>query len=210
MPNIRSLRRVVLSALFAVAASVAAPWTARAAGKEAWVPPVEPSGKPQLKLKVSKYEGGTNGELTVEVTNPGTAPADFDAQGLYFVPTGDPDHAPQRLGAVGPFQVTSEQGTPRRSKVTLPPGGKATLRLDVYCIDSHRRSPRTGDDFELASARMPKQLASEIQAEAGKAAAKVGGYAAPAAKASVQSEVWKARDKKWIKLDGEGNQEAVK
>jgi len=34
--------------------------------------------------------------------------------------------------------------------------------------------------------------------------------AAPAAKGAVQSEVWKNRDKKWIKLDGEGEQEAAK
>jgi len=206
----KNVVRGVVCAALAVASLVAAPVAARAAGKEAWVPPAEPAGKPQLKLKVSKYEGGTNGELTVEVTNPGTAPADFDAQGLYFVPTGDPDHAPQRLGAVGPFQVTTEQGSPRKAKLTVPAGGKATLRLDVYCIDSHRRSPRTGDDFEMASARMPKQLSSEIHSQAGKAAERVGGYAAPAAKSSVQSEVWKARDKKWIKLDGEGKQEAVK
>jgi hypothetical protein len=207
-----SIQRTILSSLIAVASLLAAPVAAFAAepAKEAWVPPAEPSGKPQLKLKVSKYVGGTNGELTVEVTNPGSAPAEFDAQGLYFVPTGDPDHAPQRLGAVGPFQVRSEQGSPRKSKLTVPAGGKATLTLDVYCIDSHRRSPRTGDDFALAPERMPKQLSSEIHAEAGKAAEKAGGYAAPAAKSSVQSEVWKARDKKWLKLYGEGKQEATK
>jgi len=34
-------------------------------------------------------------------------------------------------------------------------------------------------------------------------------FAAPA-KAAVQSEVWKNRDKKWIELDGEGRQELGK
>ena len=37
-----------------------------------------------------------------------------------------------------------------------------------------------------------------------------GGVSAPAAKGAVQSQVWKNRDKKWIKLDGEGEQEAAK
>ena len=32
----------------------------------------------------------------------------------------------------------------------------------------------------------------------------------PAAKSEIQSEVWKSRDAKWIKLDGEGQQEATK
>jgi hypothetical protein len=174
-----------------------------------WVPAQSPNDKPQLKLTIDGYKGGTNGELTVSLENPGTAPAEFDAQGLYFVPAGNPDDAPQRLGAVGPFRVNAEQGA-TRTRLTIPAGGKSTVRLDVYCIDSHRRSPRTGDKFALATERMPKQLSSEIYKNADQAAKSVGGYAAPPAKASVQSEVWKARDKKWLKLQGEGKQEATK
>jgi hypothetical protein len=57
---------------------------------------------------------------------------------------------------------------------------------------------------------MPKELAREIDQESYKAAIGAGGYAAPAAKSAVQSEVWKARDKKWLRLEGEGKQEATK
>ena len=49
-----------------------------------------------------------------------------------------------------------------------------------------------------------------IDADATRAAASYGGVSAPAAKSAVQSEVWKNRDKKWIKLEGEGAQEAAK
>jgi hypothetical protein len=57
---------------------------------------------------------------------------------------------------------------------------------------------------------MPASLARTIDDNAKKAADENGGYAAPAAKGAVQGEVWKARDAKWIKLDGEGKQEADK
>jgi hypothetical protein len=169
-----------------------------------------PGSTAPISLKVDGYHGGTNGELTVEVRNDGKATTDFDAQGLYFVPTGDPDKAPQRLGAVGPFQQKGQSGWERKRTLTLQPGATATIKLDVYCIDSHRRSPTTGDNFKMAKDRMPKTLSTDIYKAADSAAATVGGYAAPAAKSSVQSEVWKNRDKKWIKLDGEGRQEATK
>lgn len=170
-----------------------------------------PGSAAPVELRVAEYQGGTNGELTVDVRNSGAQPAEFDAEGLYFVPAGNPDEAPQRLGAVGPFQQRAGSSWERKRTLALKPGEQATIKLDVYCIDSHRRSPRTGDRFHLAQTRMPKTLASEIRKNADQAAQSVsGGYAAPAAKASVQSEVWKARDKKWLKLDGEGKQEAAK
>lgn len=193
---------------FVVALSLAIATPALAAPPETWVP--ETTGKPAVKMQVKGYEGSSNGELTVEISNPGKAPARFDAQGLYFVPNGDPDDAQQRVGAVGPFRVVSEQSTKSVTEWTLPPGGSATIKMDVFCIDSHRRSPRTGDAFKLATTRMPKALTREISRESDEAAQKVGGYAAPEAKSSVQSEVWKARDKKWIKLEGEGKQELSK
>ena len=169
-----------------------------------------PGSTAPVSLKVAGYQGGTNGELTVEVRNDGNQATDFDAQGLYFVPTGDPDQAPQRLGAVGPFQQKGQRGWERKRTLSLAPGASATIKLDVYCIDSHRRSPTTGDHFKMARDRMPKTLSTDIYKSADRAADRVGGYAAPAAKSSVQSEVWKNRDKKWIKLDGEGKQELTK
>ncbi len=170
-----------------------------------------PGSTAPVELRVAEYQGGTNGELTVDVRNNGAQPAEFDAEGLYFVPAGNPDEAPQRLGAVGPFQQRAGARWERKRTLALKPGEQATIKLDVYCIDSHRRSPRTGDRFHLAQTRMPKTLSSEIRKNADQAAQGVsGGYAAPAAKATVQSEVWKARDKKWLKLDGEGKQEAAK
>ena len=50
----------------------------------------------------------------------------------------------------------------------------------------------------------------DIDNDAQKSAASYGGVSAAAAKPSVQSQVWKNRDKKWIELDGEGKQEAAK
>jgi hypothetical protein len=160
-----------------------------------------------LRMNVVRYEGGSNGQLTVEVLNPTASAGDFSAQGLYFIPDENANNAPQRLGAVGPFSV---HGGPTSEHVSVPPSGKVTLKLDVFCIDSHRRAPATGDVFHLAGARMPVNLSNDIAANARKAATANGGYAAPAAKSAVQSEVWKARDKKWLKLEGEGRQEAGK
>ena len=57
---------------------------------------------------------------------------------------------------------------------------------------------------------MPATLSADIDKQARRAAKESGGFAAPAAKSAVQSEVWKSRDARWIELDGEGDQEAVK
>ena len=84
------------------------------------------------------------------------------------------------------------------------------MTLDVYCIDSHRASPSSSTSFRVAKERAPKPLVQSIDEDASRAAADYGGVSAPAAKGAVQSEVWKNRDKKWIKLDGEGAQEAAK
>src|SRR5688572_18151281 len=63
-----------------------------------------------LQLRIVRYDGSTNGVLMVEVKNPGAEPVQFSAKGLYFVPQGDADQAPQRLGAVGPFTMQTQQG----------------------------------------------------------------------------------------------------
>src|SRR5439155_446066 len=118
----------------------------------------------------------------------------------YFVPQMNPDVAPQRLGAVGSQVLNLRAG--ETEKLTLP----------VYCIDSHRGAPSDATPFRVAGDRIPVELSSTIKSEATKASAGYGGLdsAAPAAKSAVQGQVWKYRDQKWIKLQGEGPQEATK
>lgn len=163
-----------------------------------------------LELRVAAYNGSTNGILEVDVKNPTARPVEFSAKGLYFVPGGDPNHAPQRLGAVGPFQVEIQSHWERREQLTLAAGSTTRLKLDVYCIDSHRASPSSATPFRLAKDRVPKPIVDAIDKDAAAAAVPMGGVSAPRAKSAVQSEVWKNRDKKWVELDGEGSQEAAK
>ena len=164
-----------------------------------------------LLMRIVQYAGSTNGAITVEVKNPTNQPQQFSAKGIYFVPTADANNAPQRLGAVGPFQLQSNNGTSQRmDHTTIAAGATARMTLDVYCIDSHRASPSSSTSFRIAKDRVPEALMDAIDDGASKSAAGYGGVAAPAAKPAVQSEVWKNRDKKWIKLDGEGKQEAAK
>jgi hypothetical protein len=163
-----------------------------------------------FEMRVVKYDGSTNGQLLVEVRNTSNKTATFNAEGLYFVPNGDPDKAPQRLGAVGPYQQKTEKGWERKDNLALQPGQSAKLMLDVYCIDSHRSSPSSANTFSVGKTKMPKSLTRSIDRDARKSAKEAGGFAAPAAKGAVQREVWKNRDKDWIKLDGEGAQEAGK
>jgi len=164
-----------------------------------------------LLMRIVQYAGSTNGAITVEVKNPTNQPQQFSAKGIYFVPTANANEAPQRLGAVGPFQLQSNNGTSQRmDHTTIAAGATARMTLDVYCIDSHRASPSSSTSFRVAKDRVPAALVREIDEDANKSAAGYGGVSAPAAKGAVQSEVWKNRDKKWIKLDGEGKQEAAK
>jgi hypothetical protein len=185
---------------------------AAADGRFHRVPAAKRADRSPLQLRVVRYDGGTNGELTVEVENPGGKALMFEATGLYFVPDGDADQAPQRLGAVGPMQlVASGDGErARKDRVLVPAHGSVQVVLDVFCIDSHRSSPTSETPFTLASTRMPKQLAAGIERASAHAAVTVGGYAAPAAKASIQDVVWTTRDAKWVELAGEGTQEAAK
>jgi len=164
-----------------------------------------------LLMRIVQYQGSTNGAITVEVKNPTGEPQEFSAKGIYFVPTANANEAPQRLGAVGPFQLQSASGVSQRlDRTTIAPGATARMTLDVYCIDSHRASPSSSTSFRVAKERAPKPLVQSIDDDATRAAAEYGGVSAPAAKSAVQSEVWKNRDKKWIKLEGEGAQEAAK
>lgn len=167
-----------------------------------------PGGKGRLAVKVVAYDGATNGVLTVAVKNTSGKPQRFSAEGLYFVPDGDPDHAPQRLGAVGPLQLADASDNHRQDAIEIAAGATAVVNLDVFCIDSHRDSPSSDNTFTLGKSRLPKQLARTIEASAKLEADDAGGYAP--AKGAIQGRVWEARDKKWIRLDGEGVQEADK
>jgi hypothetical protein len=187
---------VVLASILILAA------TAHADGKFHAVP----GGKAGLQLRVVKYDGEVNGELTVEIRNPSSRVASFTARGLYFVPDGDPDAAPQRLGAVGPMQI----GSDREDEIRVPAGGKVVVKLDVFCVDDHRSAPTSETPFTLARHRMPAALTRTIDHEARAAAKSAGGFGNAGALAPVQSEVWKARDEKWVELDGEGAQETDK
>jgi hypothetical protein len=193
----------VLVRLLALAAVLTVVTFAWAKGPDT-LPTVE-GKRTSLKVQVVRYTGGVNGEMIVEVQNTGTKPETFTAQGLYFVPEGDPDKAPQRLGAAGPF-VIDGQGDKPLEQVQLAPKAKAQLRLQVFCIDSHRASPSASNGFRTAKDRLPQQLRQEIDSRA-KAALKQHGNKMPAAKAAIQSEVWGARNQRWIQLDGERKNE---
>ena len=178
--------------------------------------PVDKSGGSNgLLMRIVKYEGNTNGAITVDIRNPLPTPQAFSAKGVYFVPESHADQAPQRLGAVGPFQVHGQVHDkagprPRVEHMIIAPGATQRLTLDVYCIDSHRASPDSNTTFRVARSKLPDSLTREISADAERSAAAYGGVSAAAAKPAVQSEVWKNRDKKWIELDGEGRQEVGK
>ena len=203
------MNRIVL-ALCLAASALAAPFSATAAESFAKLPS-DKAGKPTgLMIRIVHYQGSTNGTITVDVKNPTDKPQEFSAKGIYFVPTGNPNEAPQRLGAVGPFQLQSSNGPRRMDHTSIAPGATARMTLDVYCIDSHRGSPSPSTSFKVAKDRVPAPLMRAIDDDAVKAAAPVGGVSAPAAKSAVQSEVWKNRNKKWIKLEGEGAQEMNK
>ena len=202
------MHRVLFALCFAAFGLVFLP-SASAADGFAKLPGEQGKTSPLL-MRVVKYDGSTNGAITVEVKNPTSKPQEFSAKGIYFVPTGNPNEAPQRLGAVGPFQLQSANGPRRTDRTTIAPGATARMSLDVYCIDSHRASPSPATSFRAGKERMPAALTRDIDADAEKSSASLGGVSAPAAKGNVQSEVWKNRNKKWIKLDGEGAQEASK
>jgi hypothetical protein len=194
-----------------LAALLAAPTPALADGKFAPIPAEQAGGKPTgLELRIVRYHGSTNGAITVEVKNPRPQPLEFVARGLYFIPRSHADEAPQRLGAVGPFQVKTPQGWQPREVTTIAPGDVVEMKVDVYCIDSHRASPSSATSFRVAKDRVPKPVVDSIDRDARKAAGALGGVASPRAKSAVQSEVWKNRDAKWIELEGEGRQERAK
>lgn len=161
---------------------------------------------PGLTMKVLRYTGGTNGKMEVEVRNPGAQAVVFDPQGLYFVPQGDPENAPQRLGAAGPFEVSMGGQWRPQEKLRVAPGRSVKVQLQVFCIDSHRSSPSALHQFAMAKERLPKNLRQKIVTGTQEELRKSGGRM-PAAKSAIQSRIWRSRDTKWIKLEGERRQE---
>ena len=157
--------------------------------------------KSPLQVRIVGYDGGTNGEMRVEVTNPSKKAAAFVARGLFFVPEGDPEQAPQRLGATGPFHAPGDDKLVERLEVE--PGTTVEVRLEVFCIDSHRPSPTADSRFGLGKKRLPKNLRTEIEAKTQATLARHKGAMPAPAKAAIQSDVWSARDRKWVALEGE-------
>jgi hypothetical protein len=169
-----------------------------------------------LQVRAVEYDGSVNGTLKVEVKNTDKVAHKFTATGLYFVPEGNPDSAPQRLGAVGPLRLGSDDK--ERTEVDVPAGQTIEVALDVFCIDSHRGAPTPANKFDVGGTRMPAELSQAIEARADHAVSetKAANPSAPPAatramaKGSIQSGVWDTRNRKWTKLDGEGKQEAGK
>jgi hypothetical protein len=144
--------------------------------------------------------------MVVDVQNGNKRAQEFVAKGLFFVPQGDPGHAPQRLGAAGPFQVEGTPTSQHQQTITIQPGKTTRLELQVFCLDSHRSSPGASQAFRVAKSRLPKELRREISAGTGKILFKSNGNV-DAAKSAIQSHVWNSRNKKWIKIEGERNNE---
>lgn len=166
----------------------------------------------RLEVRAVQYDGSTNGRLTVQVRNPSKTAQKFSAKGLYFIPEGDPDNAPQRLGAVGPMQIAND--AKELGELDVAPGATVEVVLDVFCIDSHRASPSPQNRFNVGAKRLPRELTRTIEHSADQAveAYRARGSSAPrpAAKSAIQGEVWKSRDSAWVELDGEGKQEVGK
>ena len=168
--------------------------------------PAEKGGKSSMKVKFVRYTGGTNGHIVVDIKNAGKAEARFQAQGLYFVPNGSPEQAPQRLGAAGPFQSQEQGKWKEQEKLSLKAGETRRLKLQVFCLDSHRSSPGSEQGFSVARDLLPKDLRKTISQGAQEIFVK-NGKKMPSAKGAIQSHIWSTRNKKWIKLQGERKQE---
>jgi hypothetical protein len=168
--------------------------------------PAQKGRKTQIKMKFVDYTGGTNGQIIVDLKNTGQKAERFDPRGLYFVPNGNANSAPQRLGAAGPFQAREGNNWNQKTKLVLEPGATRRVRLQVFCIDSHRSSPGKSQGFSVARKRLPEKLQNEIQAGAHKILRQNKGHL-DRSKGAIQSHIWKTRDRKWIKLEGERKNE---
>lgn len=199
------MRLAVKTVLFALALLLAPAAASAGDGNFVDLPP-ESGKSASMKVRFVKYTGGTNGHIVVDIKNGDKATRKFQAQGLYFVPNGNPDSAPQRLGAAGPFKVQQGSQWQDKEELKLKPGETRRLKLQVFCLDSHRSSPGNEQGFSVARKRLPKKLRRTIKKGADKILTK-NGYKMPASKSAIQSHVWESRNEKWIKLQGERKQE---
>ena len=160
-----------------------------------------------LNLRIVRYTGGTNGGMEVEVRNPGRVAKKFNPKGIFFIPDMPADDAPQRLGAAGPMEVQLDDDWKALDDATIRPGETRRFRLQVFCIDSHRSSPSPSTPFRLAKKRLPKELRAEIEQGTRKIMRSQKAKTAKKSSSDVQGHVWKTRNKKWIKLEGERKNE---
>ncbi len=109
-PLHRRMRSIVGSVLLAM--SFLAAFAARPALADKFVPLPDVGDKAELQIRVVRYDGSTNGKMVVDVRNNGKTRTRFVAEGIYFIPAGDPEKAPQRLGAAGPFTVVGHKAGP--------------------------------------------------------------------------------------------------
>ena len=169
--------------------------------------PSDGKTKSPLEMRVLNYKGGTNGKMVIEVRNSTKKEEGFKAKGLYFVPDGDPEQAPQRLGAAGPFEAKQGNQWATMEDLKVKPGEVVQLQLDVFCINSHRASPNSSTKFSFASKRLPESLTKKIESGTKALMKEKKVLNALKAKGAVQGYIWKTRDAKWIKLQGERKNE---
>ena len=155
-----------------------------------------------LEIRFVRYTGGTNGEMVVDIRNRGKHTETFTAESLFFVPNGDPENAPQRLGAAGPFRVEKDKQWIVAEDAAIAPGKTERVFLQVFCIDSHRSSPAAKHKFSVARERLPKKLRGKINAETKNILRKNKGDM-KRSKSAIQSHIWESRDGDWVKLEGE-------
>ena len=191
--------KVVMAASAALLILGLAP-SAQARGGYARLPKLNSQGG-TLRIKIVGYRGG---KMHVKVKNLGRSTGEFRADGLYFVPGGDPEKAPQRMGAAGPLEVAEGATWKRRRSAKVGAGKTVSIKIQVFCLDSHRASPSDGQSFSVARKRLPKRLRKQIVSGTDRlyqSAKRRARRSSP--KSAVQSYIWKTRNQRWIKLQGE-------
>lgn len=162
-----------------------------------------------LEIRPVRYEGGSHGNMLVKVKNTGAHTERFSAEGLYFVPKMAPDHAPQRLGAAGPFTLADRNRNRKADyldRVDIAPGKTVSLEVGVFCIDHHRASPGAHTKFAVAKKRLPPPLHRAIHSGVQRIIRDNGGDVQKA-QSAIQDHMWKVRKSPWLPLEGERRHE---
>lgn len=177
---------------------------AEARGKGFAPLPAQKGRSTRLEIRFVEYKGG---QVIADVRNRTRRPLVFDPQGLYFVPDGNPEKAPQRMGAAGTFEVLESEAWKVRDKMKVAAKKVMRVRLQVFCLDSHRASPSNGQGFSVARRRLPRGLQKRIVKGANSALMGRGARQLPSARNSAQAHIWKVRNSRWIRLEGERRNE---